>query len=110
MRGILRLQLLCQILNGESVAECDIQTLLDDAACFAAVPQGTRDILELQLLCEISTGGGGGVGGSITRGTGDPNGVITGGTGAGEFLGYIDTSDCTFWKFTGTPGTDTGWC
>lgn len=92
------------------MAECDIQTLLDDAACFAAVPQGTRDILELQLLCEISTDGGGGVGGAITRGVGDPNGVVTGGTGAGEFLGYIDTATCEFWKFTGTPGTDTGWC
>lgn len=92
------------------MAECDIQTLLDDAACFAAVPQGTRDILELQLLCEISEGGGGEGGGGITRGSGSPEGVIVGGPGLGQFLGYIDTDDCTFYKFTGTAGATTGWC
>lgn len=110
MRDILRLQLLCQIVNGESVAECDIQTLLDDAACFAAVPQGTRDILELQLLCEISEGGGGGGSGGITRGEGSPEGVVTGGNGAGEYLGYIDTLTCEFYKFGGVAGANTGWC
>lgn len=109
-RQILMLRLLCIIANGgDEMAECDIQALMDDAQCFAALKPGERDILSLQLLCNISQGGGGGSAGGITRGEGDPNGVVTGGTGVGEFLFYIDTLNGQTWAFYGVDGTDTGW-
>jgi hypothetical protein len=92
------------------MSTCDVQALLDDANCFATLTPGQRDDSILVLLCNIWQGGGGGGSASITRGSGSPEGVITGGTGAGEYLGYIDTDDCSFYKFAGTAGTSTGWC
>ena len=110
-REILMLRLLCIIANGgNEMAECDVQELMDDASCFAALKPGERQILMLQLLCNIAEGGGGGGNGSITRGEGSPEGVVTGGTGVGEYLGYIDTLTCEFYKFAGVDGTTTGWC
>ena len=43
------------------MANCDVQTLLNNAACFACLPPGTLSVVELQLLCEIlnSTPAGG---------------------------------------------------
>lgn len=109
-RDILMLRLLCIIANGgDTMAECNVQELMDEASCFATLLPGQRQILMLQLLCNIATGGGGGAGG-ITRGSGEPEGVVTGGTGVGEFLGYINEDDCGFWKFNGVDGTNVGWC
>jgi hypothetical protein len=108
-RQILMLRLLCIIANGgDEMAACDVQALMDDASCFAALTPGQRDILMLQLLCNISEGGGVSDG-DITRGEGDPNGVVTGGTGVGEYLGYIDTLSDQWWSFGGVDGTNTGW-
>jgi len=42
------------------MAQCNIQTLLNNAACFANLPPGMWDVIELQLLCEILNAGGGG--------------------------------------------------
>jgi len=61
------------------MATCDVQTLLDDAACFTCLSPGVLQILEVALLCQIfnSAGGGGLSGKEIFSGNGDPNGVIT---------------------------------
>lgn len=61
------------------MAQCNVDALIADAACFACQPLGIQQLLELQLLCEIlnSAGGGGLNGKEIFSGNGDPNGVIT---------------------------------
>lgn len=103
------LQLLCIQVNGDPMATCDVQALFDDAKCFATLPTGDKMTLILQLLCDGGGGGGAG-GGVITRGSGPPENVITGGIGAGQYLGYIDTDDCSFYQFNGVYGTAVGWC
>lgn len=40
------------------MATCNVQTLLNNAKCFACLSPGEWEILELQLLCEIMSGGG----------------------------------------------------
>lgn len=35
------------------MATCSVQTLMDEAACFSSLPEGTRQVLELRLLCLI---------------------------------------------------------
>jgi len=60
-------------------AQCDVQTLLDDAACFTCLSPGVLQILEVALLCQIfnSAGGGGLSGKEIFSGNGSPVGVVT---------------------------------
>ena len=48
------------------MAQCNVQTLLSNAAAFANLPPGMWDAIELQLLCEILNAGGGGGGGGGT--------------------------------------------
>ena len=36
------------------MATCSIQDLLDDAACFYALPTGMQDAVALQLWCQIA--------------------------------------------------------
>lgn len=56
MRKVIFTQMLCGLFNnldsGEPI-ECDIQALLDDAACFNSLSDGELEIVQLQLLCEI---------------------------------------------------------
>ncbi len=67
------------------MATCSTSELFAQAACFSCLPDGQLQILELQLLCEISStlsGGGGGGSGTVFcqswfTGNGDPTGVIT---------------------------------
>jgi hypothetical protein len=42
------------------MATCNVQSLLKNAACFGCLSPGEWDVLELQLLCEILSAGGGG--------------------------------------------------
>lgn len=85
---------------------CDVTTL-EASACsngFAKIAQNEAlyRAIELQLLCEISEGGGTGGGGEA--GAGSPEGVVTANPGTT----YVDTSDESFWvKLTGTGNT--GW-
>lgn len=60
------------------MATCNVQALMDQAACFACLPAGIQQAIELQLLCEIlnSAGGGGLNGKEIFSGNGDPTGVV----------------------------------
>lgn len=48
------------------MATCNVQTLLDSAACFDCLSPGLKRALELQLLCEILSAGGGGGTGTVT--------------------------------------------
>lgn len=105
-------QLLCNlkgnIVSGTPVI-CDVQSLLDDAKCFAALPPQIVKVISAQLLCDISVAiaAGGGGGGYLPKsGHGDPNGVVVG-VIEGDIYTDLDTG--TFWKFLGTAGTDTGW-
>lgn len=45
------------------MAKCNIQTLLNSAACFLALSTGEQEIVELQLLCEILALAEGGIDG-----------------------------------------------
>ncbi len=59
------------------MATCSTSDLLADAACFTCLSTGVLQVLELQLLCEISsTLTGGGVGKEIFSGNGSPQGVV----------------------------------
>lgn len=40
------------------MAECNVQDLLNDAACFAALPAEIIQAIQLQLLCNIATSPG----------------------------------------------------
>ena len=35
------------------MAQCNVQSLMDEAACFACLPAGLQQAIELSLLCEI---------------------------------------------------------
>lgn len=35
------------------MALCNVQALMDQAACFACLPPGMQQAIELQLLCEV---------------------------------------------------------
>lgn len=37
------------------MALCDIEAVLQDGACFACLPPGIAQALEIQLLCELIT-------------------------------------------------------
>ncbi len=61
------------------MALCDVQTLMNSAACFACLPPGTQQIIELQLLCEIlNAGGGSGGNPQVFQGHGAPSGLQAG--------------------------------
>ncbi len=83
---------------------CDYQTLLDEAACFAAMPEEILTVIQTQLLCNLSAGITGGAG--QLAGSGSPEGVIV-----GELAGqtYFRTDNNTLYAFNGTVGTNTGW-
>lgn len=48
------------------MSKCNVQQLLQDASCFLCVDAGIRQVLELQLLCEIYNNGIGGGSGTVT--------------------------------------------
>lgn len=84
---------------------CDLATLLKQACAnnFDTVTETDKQLfraLVLQLLCNMSAGGIGGMAGTV-----DPEGVVTASPGQT----YLNTTDESFWiKKTGTQ-TDTGW-
>lgn len=92
---------------------CDIDALLLDGACYTCLTPKQQQLVRIALLCSVSEalgGGGGGGGGStgfVTRGTGSPEGIVTG----GAFLIYIDQTpgDVHLYVFVGTSGLNTGW-
>lgn len=76
---------------------CNVQQLIDEAACFACVEPIQRQLAIVSLLCQVSQSGGGGGGGNIYAGAGNPNGVQSA-TGVAI---YFDTvSGVTYWKTT----------
>lgn len=84
------------------MATCNVQTLLDNASCFACLPPGMWALLELQLLCEIAAVSS--ASGGAFSGAGSPEGVVTANPGST----YVDTTGHTFWlKESGTGNT--GW-
>lgn len=93
MRQITVLALLCRLTQILSpMASCNVQELLDEAACFATLKPGERDIVQLQLLCNINS--------TIINalpicGQGNPNtnGVV--GTVCGQL--YLDTDSDTYY-------------
>lgn len=91
---------------------CDVDALLLDGACYTCLTPRQRALVKISLLCSISAaisgGGGGGGGGGVQfaqRGSGSPEGVVTGGT----IVLYYDITGNTFWAFRGTSGLNTGW-
>lgn len=81
---------------------CDYQELLDDSACFLAIPIPILEVIQAQLLCQISDATGN-IGLLITHG--DPNGVLT---ASPPSLAYDPDTGTLYIKRTGT-GTNTGW-
>lgn len=82
---------------------CDVQGLLDDAACIAALPAGFVDVVIAQLECDIDS--------EIANiapvcGHGSPENVVIG-LRCGQLYTDIDTG--TKYTFTGTVGTAIGW-
>lgn len=69
-----------------------------------------KRILLAKILSVIAAGGGGGGAGggagSVFRGVGNPNGVVTCPTSAGL---YYDESTGSQWQFAGGPGSNIGW-
>lgn len=84
------------------MAECNVQDLLDDASCFAALPPAILQVLQAQLLCNIATDG---VLSAATIGTGSPEGVVT--AGPGRLYWKSDAPKSLWIKETGTGNT--GW-
>lgn len=84
------------------MATCTLSDIQTDICTnsFQALSEEDKLAVILQLLCNISSGGVGGLAGS-----GDPEGVVVANPGAT----YLNTDDESFWvKKTGTQ-TDTGW-
>lgn len=95
----MRIRLLCALINGETV-ECDVDTLVEDAKCYACLSAQQRAAIETYLVCQVA--GGGAVGGLV--GVVDPEGAVTASPG----VSYANTALHTFWyKETGTGNT--GW-
>jgi hypothetical protein len=85
------------------MADTSATALLEAAKCYACMPPGLWQLIELGLLQQIvgaGTGGGGGL-----TGAGSPEGAVTANPGTT----YYDPATGAFWvKATGT-GTNTGW-
>lgn len=88
------------------MAACDVQTLLNDANCFMAMPEFVLDAIQSQLLCSISQTINAGAGPGFLSGHGSPEGVVTGSI-QGQTYDDLDTG--TLYTFNGTPGTKIGW-
>lgn len=68
-----RAVLLCQILQTlNPVATCDVQSLMNEAACFDCLDLRQLSVLQTQLLCEILQAGGAGGQSCIVCGDTDP--------------------------------------
>lgn len=83
--------------------ECDVQELMADAACFAALPAGMLRLVQTQLLCEINTSIVNALPGCTPT---NPNGVVTG-LFCGQLITALDTG--AKYTFQGTVGTNVGW-
>lgn len=85
---------------------CDVEQLAEDAKCFDCLSEGARDLVELELLCQIYQA-------SLTKiarvGVGDPNGAVTA-TGPALYTQLNDAGAIvkTWTKPTGSTGS-TGW-
>ena len=67
------LVLLCRWLQTlDPMANCSVDSLLSDAACFACLDEGERSIVRTQLMCEILQAGGGTGSVCIRCGSGPP--------------------------------------
>ena len=78
---------------------CNIKTILSSACSNGFLQAANTDpklakALMLQLLCNISAGGGTGGGG--TAGAGNPTGTPAAGTT------YLNTANNSFWVYNGT--------
>jgi hypothetical protein len=79
------------------MSTCNVQSLLKNAACFNCLSPGEWDIVELQLLCEILSAGGGSASNGITcanYGGGTPSFVPASGCGMA-----LDTSNNVVWYY-----------
>ena len=86
------------------MATCNYQTLLNNAACFANLPPGMMEIIELQLLCEIlnaTTGGGGGSSNVDGRSANYGGGQPSWNPAAGVLGIAVDTSNNRLWLYYG---------
>jgi hypothetical protein len=97
MLELIKLRLLCSIAQSLNPSmTCDPQTLLSSASCFSCLSPGMLNLIQVQLLCEISSaiGGGSGTAGFISCGVGPPVAAPAAGCG-----GYVDTSNDAFYLF-----------
>lgn len=111
---LMRLALLARIYQTlVPMAATDPQTLMAWGKCFQCNGEASvADMMELALLDMISQnitgGGGGGVTGCCSHGTGSPEGVVVADIGAM----YADTTDPAnpdFYIKTANDGLNTGW-
>lgn len=110
-RQWVKAQLLCNLKTwleeGGAMPSCDVQSLMDDAACIAALTSGQVDVIIAQLECDVNqliAGGGSSV--SFLCGNGDPNGVVIG-LVCGQLYTDLDTG--AKYTFQGVVGGNTGW-
>lgn len=82
---------------------CDPEVLAQSGKVFNGLDEGQRDIIELQLLCEILGASGGGT--PIPPGTVNPNGNVTGSPGQT----YFNSANSTFWVQNSATTGNTGW-
>ena len=72
-RELAVLALLCKWLKVlDPMAQCDVNSLMQDAKCFGCLTPDQRETLIVQLLCEILTAGGGSGNSCLTCGAFDP--------------------------------------
>jgi len=75
---------------------CDYQAILDEASCFAALPSQVLDVIQAQLLCQISeASGGGGSPDSPNATVAEPFAAATTVDGNGKTIAEILTGNAT---------------
>lgn len=82
------------------MAECDVDTLMDDAKCLQCLSDKQLAMLIVQLLCEINDVGVGGGTGGVLCGTEDP----TEDPGVACAI-YYRTDNYAMWKWHDGSGT-----
>ncbi len=92
---LVKVVLLCRILQAnDPMASCDVQSLLNDANCFACLFPFQLSVIQTQLLCEILSGGGGGGSSCLLCGTVDP--VVA---PVCDCALYYNRATASFWYF-----------
>lgn len=96
-RDIAKLTLLCRISRIlDPMASCDPETVLEEGACWGCIAGDRRQamIAELQLLCNLSPGGGSGGMGGASSGPADPVAPPVSGNGT-----WLNTTTNSFWTW-----------